>query len=391
MKETKCLYDLDPYQLTFDAEVLQCETIDVEGMVCYQIVLDQTLFFPEQGGQSADKGCIDGSNVLDVQIKQHIIYHTVDQPFECGQKIHGTIDWNHRFSNMQQHTGEHIFSGLVHKKFGYDNVGFHLSDQTVTMDFNGPISTKEVEELEREANEVIVSNVPVRISYPSKEELFVLDYRSKIEIEGQVRIVTIPNVDQCACCAPHVKQTGEIGLLKVISVQSHRGGVRISILCGMRALNDYRGRIATTQTLSSLLSVSHDKLVEAVERQKEQLQTAKFERNQLKQQYMELKLTTIPNEQEHVYLFEDELEQQVMRTTVNILTEHHDGFCGVFSGNEIEGYRFIIGSKEQDARTVIAAMKEQFEVRGGGSNAMVQGSVIAKKEDLLKQLNCLSV
>lgn len=237
---TKKLYDLDAYATEFDATVISCEKAEENGAAVYYVVLDQTLFFPEEGGQSPDKGTLGECNVMDVQIKGDVITHTLDAPLKPGAAVHGILNWSHRFYNMQQHSGEHIFSGIVHKKFGYDNVGFHLSDAIVTMDFNGILTEQDAAEVEYEVNEVIVKNLPVQVTFPSREELAVLDYRSKIEIEGQVRIVTIPGVDVCACCAPHVRQTGEIGMLKVMSVQNHRGGVRISMLCGFRALEAFR-------------------------------------------------------------------------------------------------------------------------------------------------------
>ena len=220
METTKKLYDLDAYGTEFEAKVLTCEEVKKKDTTGYAVTLDQTLFFPEEGGQSPDQGTINGISVLDVQIKKDVIIHTLAAPVEVGSTVKGKIDWKHRFYNMQQHSGEHIFSGLVHSRFGYENVGFHLSDQTVTMDFNGVLSEADVAEVEYAVNEAIIKNIPIEVTFPTKEELETLDYRSKIEIEGQVRIVKIPGYDVCACCAPHVKRTGEIGMLKVLNVQS---------------------------------------------------------------------------------------------------------------------------------------------------------------------------
>lgn len=381
---TKKLYDLDAYETEFDAMVLSCENKETEQGEAYQVVLDQTLFFPEEGGQSPDKGTIQGIEVLDVQITGGVVYHTIAKPVSEGTCVHGVIDWKHRFSNMQQHSGEHIFSGLVNRKYGYDNVGFHLSDQVVTMDFNGVLTAEEAAEIEYAANEVIISNLPVQVTFPSKEELSELAYRSKIEIDGQVRIVTVPGVDVCACCAPHVRRTGEIGMLKVLSVQSHRGGVRISILCGFRALNDFRKKTDVIAELSSQLSANLDTLPEAVTRLKAANQTLKSEIVSAKMEYLQVKLATIPKEQEDVLLFEKNLDAADMRNAVNRLVNEHHGVCGIFSGNEEEGYQFVMGSKEHDMRTVVASMKEHMEVRGGGSAAMVQGSVKAKKDAILE-------
>lgn len=386
MNETKKLYDLDAYATEFDAQVISCEAVNGEGGTLYQAVLDQTLFFPEEGGQSPDQGTLGGQAVLDVQIKKGVIMHTLSAPLAAGENVHGSINWQHRFFNMQQHSGEHIFSGLLHRRFGYDNVGFHLSNQIVTMDFNGVLSEKEAAEIEYQANEVIVRNLPVQVSYPSREELAVLDYRSKIEIDGQVRIVTIPEVDVCACCAPHVRRTGEIGMLKIMNMQSYKGGVRISILCGFRALLDFRQRISVITELSSLLSANQESLPAAAGKLKESNQSLKYELTAEKGRYLTSKIENIPKEQQDVCLFEDGLDAQVMRTAVNQLTAQHTGICAVFSGNEEKGYQFIIGSSGEDVRRVMSVLKENFGARGGGSAAMVQGSVKAEKEVLLARL-----
>ena len=191
--------------------------------------MDQTAFFPEGGGQAGDSGFLEDVEIFDTHEKQGIVWHYAKAPLDPGAQVLGRIDWDKRFSRMQQHSGEHIVSGLVHARFGYDNVGFHLGEQEVTLDFNGNITKEELVEIELEANKAVFANLPVQISFPSREELAFLEYRSKIEIEGQVRIVTIPGIDVCACCAPHVKLTGEIGLIKLTGVQSHRGGVRVNI------------------------------------------------------------------------------------------------------------------------------------------------------------------
>ena len=387
MKQTEKLYDLDGYRTEFEGTVLSCEKIVDKEKSVYQVILDKSLFFPEEGGQSPDKGTIQGKTVIDVQIKEEVITHTLLEPVQVGEVVHGVIDWKHRFSNMQQHSGEHIFSGLVNRKFGYDNVGFHLSDQIVTMDFNGVLSAEEAAEIEYAANEVITKNLPIQVSFPTKEELQQLEYRSKIEIEGQVRIVTIPETDVCACCAPHVKRTGEIGLLKIISLQNHRGGVRISILCGFRALEDYRKRTAVIAQLSASLSANLETLPEAVEKIKALNQSLKTELVDSKRAYMDTKIEAIPKDQENVYLFEKSLDAQDMRGVVNQLVSNHVGVCGVFVGDDTEGYRFIMGSSTMDVRTVMSRLKETLDIKGGGSAAMVQGSVVAKKETLMELLN----
>lgn len=387
MNQTKKLYDSDAYAIEFDATVLSCEEVKTEEQVMYQVILDQTLFFPEEGGQSPDKGTINQIPVIDVQIKNDVITHTLETPLEVGAEVHGCIDWKHRFNNMQQHSGEHIFSGLVNKKFGYDNVGFHLSDQIVTMDFNGVLTSEEAAEIEYAVNEVIISNIPVQVTFPSKEELSDMNYRSKIEIDGQVRIVTIEGVDVCACCAPHVRRTGEIGLLKILNMQNYKGGVRISILCGFRALEEYRKKTEILSELTSTLSANQDLLIEAVDKLKNVNQSLKVEVSVAKRECMDAKLKGIPKDQENVYLFENNLDAQVMRNAVNQLVTEHSGICGIFAGDDEEGYRYIIGSSTEDARTIATILREKLGAKGGGSAAMVQGSVVANKESILALIN----
>lgn len=387
--KTVRLYDQDAYATEFEAEVLACEEVEKKEKKVYQIWLDQTLFFPEEGGQSPDMGTIDGIKVLDVQIKDEVITHTLAAPLAVGTTVKGVVDWKHRFYNMQQHSGEHIFSGIVHNRFGYDNVGFHLSDSIVTMDFNGVITAEDIEEIETEVNQAIIENIPVEVSYPTKEELKVLEYRSKIEIEGQVRIVTIPGYDVCACCAPHVRRTGEIGMLKVMNVQSYKGGVRISILCGFRALEAFRQKADIITELMAQFSTNQEALVENVTKLKNTNQTMKNQLASAKQELMEYKVAAIPEDSENAILFESDLDTPVVRNVVNGLVEQFTGICAVFVGNDESGYQFIVGSKNKDCRAIAAALREKLSARGGGSDKMIQGSVAASQlqiEELLATL-----
>ena len=387
--KTVRLYDQDAYATKFEAEVLACEEVEKKEKKVYQVWLDQTLFFPEEGGQSSDMGTIDGIKVLDVQIKDEVITHTLAAPLAVGTTVKGVVDWKHRFYNMQQHSGEHIFSGIVHNRFGYDNVGFHLSDSIVTMDFNGVITAEDIEKIETEVNQAIIENIPVEVSYPTKEELKVLEYRSKIEIEGQVRIVTIPGYDVCACCAPHVRRTGEIGMLKVMNVQSYKGGVRISILCGFRALEAFRQKADIITELMAQFSTNQEALVENVTKLKNTNQTMKNQLASAKQELMEYKVAAIPEDSENAILFESDLDTPVVRNVVNGLVEQFTGICAVFVGNDESGYQFIVGSKNKDCRAIAAALREKLSARGGGSDKMIQGSVAASQlqiEELLATL-----
>lgn len=380
--ETIKLYDRDAYETAFDAKVISC--VEEDGR--YEVVLEKTLFFPEEGGQTPDKGMLGGADVLDVQIKGDVIIHTVSNPLIVGENVAGEIDWKHRFFNMQQHSAEHIFSGLANKKYGYQNVGFHLSNQIVTMDFDGVFTESQLEEMEWEVNQAIVKNVEIKTGYPSKEELVKLKYRSKIEIEKDVRIVEIVGYDMCACCAPHVRRTGEIGIFKIQSAQNYKGGMRISFLCGFRALEECRKKSKLITELTGILTTNQENLPEHVTKLKTQIQSLKTQLNNANQELMERKISEIPNEQKNVILFERDMETPVMRHVVNKLVEKHDGICGVFSGTEEEGYNFIIGSKSMDCRSVATKMKELFDARGGGSAQMIQGLVSVSAEQIKRVL-----
>lgn len=384
---TKKLYDIDAYAVAFEAKVVSCEaqecvnTAGDTGTI-YEVILDQTLFFPEEGGQTPDKGMIEDANVFDVQIKKDVITHFVDKPLEVGAEVKGTIDWKHRFFNMQQHSGEHLFSGLAYRKYGYKNVGFHLSNQIVTMDFDHAFTAEQLEEMEWAINEAIVANVEIKTGYPSKEELASLDYRSKIEIDGDVRIVEIPGYDICACCAPHVKCTGEIGMFKIQFAQNYKGGMRISFLCGFRALEEYRRKSQIISELSGILTTNQENLAEHVSKLKTQVQSLKTQLSNAKQKIMDDKIAKIPMDEKDVLLFERDLETPVVRNVVNKLVEAHDGICGVFIGNDEDGYSFIVGSKTINCKEVATSLRNELEARGGGSAQMIQGSVTATEEKI---------
>ena len=359
----------------FSATVTACEPIDAGKT--YRVVLDATAFFPEEGGQSADKGTLDNQPVLDVQIEKDLIYHCVEKPLEVGTTVSGHVDRAQRFDFMQQHSGEHIVSGLVHKHFGYNNVGFHLSVNEVTLDFNGELTPEQIAMIEKEANEVVFQNLPIEISYPSKEKLATLAYRSKIAIEGQVRIITIPGVDVCACCAPHVAHTGSIGIIKITNCQSHRGGVRLNILCGERALTDYNQKQNSVTAVSVALSAKPNLITDAVLRLKEENLRQKEKYNDLQAQYLKLSLSSLPSpaESNDAVLFVGPMDTIAIRNTVNELVESYTGYCAVFSGSETDGYQFIVGSKHADCKDLAQILRQELGAKCGGNTPMIQGSI----------------
>ena len=235
--------------------------------------------------------------VVDVHEKDGVIYHYTKEPIEAGQKVEGRILWEVRFDRMQQHTGEHIISGLVHQKFGYDNVGFHLGEDYCTMDFNGPITKDQLKEIEQEANRAVFQNLDVISSFPSEEERSRMEYRSKIELSGEVQIITIPGYDVCACCAPHMKKTGEIGLIKLVQMDHYKGGERITMLAGDRALKDYGEKEKNIKEISALLCAKENEAAEAVARLKEEAKEQKERLGALQQKLLRFQAKEIPVEE----------------------------------------------------------------------------------------------
>lgn len=375
---TKKLFYEDSDTKIFSAKVLECRAAGGQ----YQVVLDQTAFFPEGGGQYADTGELNDVTVTDVQEKNGVIYHMTEAAFEPGSIVTGRIDWPERFMKMQQHTGEHIVSGLVHARFGYRNVGFHLGSTDCTMDFNGEITKEELLEIEFQANEALVQNLDVEVTYPSEEELKGLEYRSKIEIEGQVRIVTIPGYDVCACCAPHVKRTGEIGQIKLTNVQHYKGGVRVTMLCGFRALADYNRKLQATRQISAALCAKEDETAEAVEHLQEECMKLKQNLVQLQKEILGYKAKEVAPGEEAVCLFEPELEGEAPRLLMNQVLESGHCVCAVFFGKNGGNYRYVIGSRGPGLRELVRELNETFRGRGGGKPEMVQGSLYGEEKEL---------
>ena len=385
---TEKLFYKDSYTKEFQARVLSC----TECKESYQAVLTRTAFFPEGGGQSADTGFFyteDGREipVTDVQEKDGIVFHYITSPVKEGEEIKGKLDFEERFSKMQQHTGEHIISGLVNRHFGYHNVGFHLGTEEVTMDYDGILTQEDLEQIELEANQAVAENIPVVVLYPSEEELKNITYRSKIEIEGQVRIVQIPGYDSCACCAPHVKETGSIGLIKIVGAVHYKGGMRVSMLCGFRALSDYRMKERNVVKISNLLSAKQEDTAQAVERLGQEVNRQKEKIKNLQQRYVDLCLEEAGNQAKtdpgkSILLFVEELDAGARRNFVNAAMDMTEGFAGVFVGNDEEGYQYVLGSRTRDIQDAGKKLNACFQGKGGGKPPMIQGSLHGKEQAL---------
>lgn len=375
---TEKLFYEDAYRKEFDARVLSCRPVPEKG---YEVVLDRTAFFPEGGGQYGDVGEISGVRVSDTQEKDGDVIHYTSEPLQEGATVTGKIDWEIRFSRMQQHTAEHILSGLAHSIFGYQNVGFHLSDEICTMDFSGPVTKEEMEEIEKRANEAVYKNIEVNVLCPSREELKNFEYRSKIEIEGQVRIIQIPGYDTCACCAPHLKRTGEIGQIKVIGLMNYKGGVRVTMVSGNRALCDHEKREKDMKEISKLLSAKEWELPEAVQKLKDDMERQKSEVLSLQRKLITYKAAEVPAGQKLACLFEKDLDGTGIRELMNQVLENHVTVCGVFL-QKGEGWKYVVGSREKDVREIGKKLNERFHGRGGGKPEMIQGSLQGRPEDI---------
>lgn len=374
---TKRLYDENSYIREFDARVLSCE----EGKNGYEVVLDESAFFPEGGGQPADQGFLDDALVTDVRDEKDYVLHICSQSLEPGGLVHGRIDWERRFLHMQQHSGEHIFSGIVHRLHGYDNIGFHMGKDFVTVDFSGLLTEEEIAEAERQANTVVLANERILAEYPCARELETLEYRSKKEIDGAVRIVTVPGADVCACCGTHVKRTGEIGPIKVTSSEHYKTGIRLTLEIGWRALEDYEEKHRNVKAISALLSVKPEETAAAVQKQQELMQELRLQNNGLKQRLFEMMVKEIPEGQEKTLIFEDGLNAVEIRKLADMLSER-TGLAAVFSGSDGEGYKYVVCSRQKDAAALGKDLNRELNGRGGGKNPMIQGSLQAEKAQI---------
>ena len=380
---TKELYYDDAYLNEFQATVLSCEE-DKKG---YALTLDATAFYPEGGGQPYDTGTLNEAKVLEVHRRDDRIIHTVDMYLKPGTIVNGKVNFERRFDLMQQHSGEHVFSGLVHKHFGYDNIGFHLGEKEVVLDFSGPLDHKDLSMIEAECNRMIQKNIPVEVTYPNDEELSNLDYRSKKELSGRIRIVSIRDCDVCACCGTHVRKIGEVGYCKVLSLTTKKGNARVSVLFGKRA-TDYMARIYDEVTaISALISKNPLEILEGVRHLQDEVLQKGLKLNVLYTKHFEER-------------FEKEMETSLFITieegcTMDLLRHFCDRMsakakiaAGLLKKSE-EDYQYVIISKSEDLRAAAKSLSETFAGKGGGSKEMIQGSLHGSAEQIVSFLHRL--
>ena len=375
---TERLFDTDSHLLSFEARVLSCEKSG-EGFL---VLLDATAFAPEAGGQPSDVGTLGGRAVCDVRERGDAIYHLVDGELPVGERVSGEIDRLRRLRHLQNHTGEHIVTGLFYREYGMNNVGFHLGHEDVTLDLDGSVDLPMLRRIEYLANLAVAENRAVRILYPRDEELETLFYRSKGEIEGRVRIVEIEGLDRCACCVPHVKATGEVGGIKLLGAMRYKGGTRIHMKCGLDALAHFNAQQDRESELSQLLSLPPERILDGVKKLAEDFAAVKYRLVEIKREKIRTYLDALDADEKRLCLFEKDFDVNELRMLVSGAVEKTGGLCAAFSDDGTGGYRFVLadlgGTFEQTATSFRAA----FEIKGGGKPPYLQGTLAASEEQI---------
>lgn len=389
---TIALFEVDGMITDFTATVISCKTYTVDGKNLYALELDRTAFFPEGGGQQSDVGTIDGIDVIDVTRDENgNILHIVEKAFDEEKSVRGAVDPVVRMSRMQNHGAEHLLSGLIHEKYGYDNVGFHMSDGEVRFDINGFLNRDQLAEIERRANEIIYEDVPIIISFPDPEAAQKLEYRSKLDTYDNIRLVTIDGYDVCACCAPHLESTGQFGIVKIIDSMPHRQGTRITMVAGIEAYEDYKRLHELNEKIMALLSSKRELTAQYVSELSERNDKLKEENTALKREMSKILTETVlenirsrSDKVVHV-IFTEILDNVGLRNLINTCMEEYKGVVAGFIGNDSDGYRYICASTgEYDLKQMIDKLNKRFNGKGGGSPKMVQGSLAGTRAEIEK-------
>lgn len=371
------LYYTDPFLQEFTATVLSCE----QDKGSFKVVLDRTAFYPEGGGQPTDTGVLGDANVTDVREKENVIVHTCDKALTVGDTVTGKIDWARRFDHMQQHSGEHMVSGIICARYGCDNVGFHLGKDIVTIDFNHDIDPTDLPSIEAQANAFIWSDTPINIRFLEGEALKQAEYRSKKFIPGLVRLVAFPGADCCACCGTHVERAGQVGLVKLLSCQKFREGVRIELLCGKRAFDYLSGTWEQNLAVSRALSAKPLQTAAAVERLQGELESVKLRAATLETADFARKAQEYAGKGD-VLLLEGDMSSDSVRRLCDAVLDTCGGRCAVFAGSE-GNYKYAVGIREGDVRPLVKALNTALNGRGGGKPNFAQGSVAASERQIL--------
>lgn len=379
------LFELDPYLTHFTACVQSC----VQSRKGWDVILDQTAFYPEGGGQPYDLGTLGGTSVLEVHEREGHVVHTCDRPLEPGSQVEGDIDWPRRFDLMQHHSGEHIVSGIAHARYGCENVGFHMGSDVITIDLSVELTQEQVRELEEAANRYIWEDHPIQIAFPSPQELEVLTYRSKKALTGRVRIVSFPGADTCACCGTHVSSSGQVGLVKLLSCQKFRSGVRMEILCGKRAWR-YLGQVYDqARAVGQHLSVKPVDVGGAVERLSADLLSAKQRAAAMETELFFHKAEAFRGKGD-VLLVEPAMSGDSTRRLADAVAKTCGGLAAVFSGESGQYHYALVRADGADISALVKSMNAALSGRGGGRNGFAQGSAGASESAVRDFFNNLS-
>ena len=373
LNRTEKLFETDGLMTEFDATVIACEKAE-NG---YLTELDRTAFFPEGGGQSSDVGTLSGFPVSFVGIRDGRILHTSEREFSVGDRVHGAIDSRLRRRRMQHHGGEHIISGLIHSLFAIENAGFHMSRNEITIDTAAPLTAEMLETVEKRANEAVWENRRIRCYYPDPRELSSLEYRSKTELSGDVRIVEIDGYDRCACCAPHLETTGQIGLIKIKGFIKYKKGIRITAACGEDAFEHCRTVLKNASEIARLYSVQPEEIFDAVTRREELFSAKLTEIHGLKEKLLSEKLRSIEPTDKNICLFEEDCDGSLLKKLANDGAALTKGVFGTFSDNGRGGYNYVVVSSTEDLSSLASRMREALGGRGGGKGTMISGFVEA--------------
>lgn len=377
---TQKLYLSDSFIEKFSATVLACLPV-ADG---FDIVLDQTAFFPEGGGQAGDMGKIGDVCVCDTKIVGKTILHRTDAPLPVGSEVVCTLDWDSRFDRMQNHSAEHILSGVAHRRYGCTNVGFHLGDAVMTVDFDKKLSLDEIKDIEYLSNKAVFDNLAITAVFPREDELKDLSYRSKIEIEDELRLVGIDTVDLCACCAPHVKFTGQIGMIKILDFCPNKGGTRITAVAGHRALSDYQMIHEATKEMMKMYSSPRDGVVFAAKKQADNTAAVLKENAALKRE-LSLYKAEIKSVGENAVVFCRDASFDDLRYCSNHFIEQGAHAVVALSEGEPDAFLYVVNTPNGNGKSVVQALNSVFGGKGGGNGSFAQGKLVGKKTDILSE------
>lgn len=373
---TERFYYLQPKARTLYARILACEPAK-NG---WEILLDRTIFYPTGGGQPCDLGQIGQAQVLDVRERGDEVVHLADAPLPVGQEVECAIDWTRRLDLTQQHSGEHLVSGIIHARFGFENVGFHMGSDVITIDFSGELTLQALAEVELAANEAVWADIPTKIWYPDPSELKTLPYRSKKELTGAVRLVQFGGIDLCACCGTHVERTGEIGLIKLLSTTRFHSGSRVELLCGGRALRYLNAVFAQNREISGLLSAKPLETAEAVRRLCAESEKMKYRLTQTENALFAERANALRG-RGNVLLLQEAMQPDALRRLADAVTQACGGCCMAFAGEDGD-YKYAVGQKNGDLRGLVRELNAALNGRGGGKPEFAQGSVKADRAQI---------